>query len=157
MQKGVNQTDLKTLHDLSKKPDEREAFELGHLMHRGHELALPLLPLPDELAKKTNSFEILSQLPEKLPLVEHFSNLVLGFLDDGRAHGFFFLLLLLLLAVVRVLLRRFRRPVVASCFGKLERKTKLKNLELSCFDTMGNIQSNSCFQTRNDRKDKRSN
>lgn len=85
------------------------------------QLPLPLFPFPDQLAKEPDSFKILTESAQKFSLVEHFSELVLGLFDDGRAEGgLVFLHLLLLLAVVRVLLRSFRRAIGTGCFGKLE-------------------------------------
>jgi hypothetical protein len=85
------------------------------------QLPLPLFPFPDQLAKEPDSFKVLTESAQKFSLVEHFSELVFGLFDDGRAEGgLVFLHLLLLLAVVRVLLRSFRRAICTGCFSKLE-------------------------------------
>ena len=78
---------LQTIHDSSQKIDEWEALELCHLMHGIDQFALSLLAFPDQLTKKSNTFQILPKSTQQFSLIEHLPELVLGLFDDGRVEG----------------------------------------------------------------------
>lgn len=129
----INQTYLEIIHDSSEKTDKRKAFDFDDLMCRNDQLSLALLSFPDQLAKKTDTFKILTKSPQKLSLFNHFVKLVFRLFDDFWTEGLLFLLLLLLLAVVGVLLRRHWGAVRPCCFGELKiLKYKISEIDYKC-------------------------
>ena len=131
---------LQHVHQPPQKVEERETLQLRDLVHGIDQFPFSLLSLTYQLAEKSNAFKVLSEASQKLSLVEHVSELVFGFLEDGGGEGqgglfllIFLQLLLLVLVVVCVFLRGLGSPVGSSCFGKLKSKIIFNFFPLLCF------------------------